>query len=73
MDKSTHQVRCEHWLKLINDCLSSGMKKNEWCKVHGVSEKAFYYWQRILRNEAYIDSCGHKISYSDQKIVKKYL
>ena len=24
-------------------------------------------------NEAYIDSCGHKISYSDQKIVKKYL
>ena len=56
MDKSTHQVRCEHWLKLINNCLSSGMKKNEWCKVHGVSEKAFYYWQRILRNEAYIDS-----------------
>ena len=47
MDKTTHQIRCERWLKIINECLASGMKKSEWC---------FYYWQRILRNEAYIDA-----------------
>lgn len=56
MDKTTHQIRCERWLKIINECLASGMKKSEWCKANGISDKAFYYWQRILRNEAYIEA-----------------
>lgn len=56
MDKTTHQIRCERWLKIINECLASGMKKSEWCKANGISDKSFYYWQRILRNEAYIDA-----------------
>ena len=55
MDKSTHQIRCEQWSRLINDCLASGQSKKTWCQENGVSEKAFYYWQRILRNEAYIE------------------
>ena len=55
MDKSTHQIRCEQWSRIINDCLASGQAKKAWCKENGVSEKSFYYWQRILRNEAYIE------------------
>lgn len=55
MDKSTHQIRCEQWSRIINDCLASGQSKKTWCQENGVSEKAFYYWQRILRNEAYIE------------------
>ena len=47
MDKTTHQIRCERWLKIINECLASGMKKSEWCKANGISDKSFYYWQRI--------------------------
>lgn len=55
MDKSTHQVRCEQWTQIISQCLESGMSKKDWCNANGISEKAFYYWQRILRNEAYIE------------------
>ena len=55
MDKSTHQIRCEQWSRIITDCLSSGQPKKTWCQENGVSEKSFYYWQRILRNEAYIE------------------
>ena len=53
MDKVTHQVRCEQWTKIINECLASGMNKTAWCKANGISDKSFFYWQRILRNEAY--------------------
>ena len=27
MDKVTHKVRCERWTRIINECLTSGMKK----------------------------------------------
>lgn len=55
MDKSTHQIRREQWTKIINNCLASGQSKKTWCRENGVCEKTFYYWQRILRNEAYIE------------------
>ena len=55
MDKSTHQIRCEQWTRIIEECLASGMPKTSWCKANGISDKAFFYWQRILRTEAYIE------------------
>ena len=30
------------------------MPKTTWCREHGISDKAFFYWQRILREEAYL-------------------
>ena len=53
MDKITHQVRAEHWTRILNECMNSGMSKTAWCKANGVSDKQFFYWQRILRREAY--------------------
>lgn len=53
MDKITHEVRCEQWTRIINECLASGMNKTAWCKANGISNKSLFYWQRILRNEAY--------------------
>lgn len=53
MDKTTHQVRRQQWAAIINECLASGMKKTQWCRENGVSEKRFFYWQRKLRDEAY--------------------
>ena len=50
MDK----VRCEQWTSIIKECLASGMPKTTWCREHGISDKAFFYWQRILREEAYL-------------------
>lgn len=53
IDKITHKVRCEQWTAIINECLASGMPKTTWCKANGISDKQFFYWQRILRQEAY--------------------
>ena len=53
MDKITHQVRAEHWAKIMNECINSGMSKTAWCRANGISAKQFFYWQRILRREAY--------------------
>ena len=53
MDKITHQVRAEHWTRILNECRNSGMPKTAWCRANGISEKQFFYWQRILRREAY--------------------
>lgn len=40
---------------LLSGTLSgSGMPKTTWCREHGISDKAFFYWQRILREEAYL-------------------
>ena len=57
MDKITHKVRCEQWTSIIKECPASGMPKTTWCREHGISDKSFFYWQRILREEAYL---GHK-------------
>lgn len=53
MDKITHQVRVNQWKEIMQACLSSGMKKTTWCRANGISEKQFFYWQRILRKEAF--------------------
>ena len=29
MDKITHQVRAEHWAKIMNECINSGMSKTD--------------------------------------------
>ena len=56
MDKITHQVRAEHWTRILNECMNSGMPKTAWCRANGISEKQFFYWQRILRREAFVAS-----------------
>ena len=56
MDKITHQVRAEHWTKIMNECINRGMSKTAWCRANGISEKQFFYWQRILRREAFENS-----------------
>ena len=56
MDKITHQVRAEHWARILNECMNSGMSKTAWCRANGISEKQFFYWQCILRREAYESS-----------------
>ena len=54
MGKITHKVRCEQWTSIIKECLASGMPKTTWCREHGISDQSFFYWQRILREEAYL-------------------
>ena len=62
MDKITRQVRIEHWTQIMNECLNSGMNKTEWCRANGISDKQFFYWQRILRKEAFAASTSKEFS-----------
>ena len=64
MDKITHQVRAEHWARILNECLNSGMSKTAWCRANGISEKQFFYWQRILRRG--IDGLASIVKFSFQ-------
>ena len=34
MDKITHQVRAEHWARILNVCMNSGMSKTAWCRAN---------------------------------------
>ena len=62
MDKIIHKVRCEQWTNIIKECLASGMPKTTWCREHGISDKSFFYWQRILREEVYLTTLGNTLA-----------
>ncbi len=66
MDKHTHEIRCQQWKLIIEECLASGMSKRAWCEANGVSDKQFYYWQRVLRREAYLDMQSSQKSLPDK-------
>ena len=72
MDKITHQVRAEHWAKIMHECINSGMSKTAWCRANGIPVKQFFYWQRILRREAFENSQNSSLPAtigSDQEMV----
>ena len=60
MDQMTHNVRRTQWLSIINACQSrpEGTTVKSWLAENSVKEKAYYYWLRKFRKEAYakIDS-----------------
>lgn len=37
----------------MSECLKSDMNKTERCSTNGISDKQIFYWQRILRKEAF--------------------
>ncbi len=39
MNKTMHQVRAKHCVKIMNECINSGMSKTAWCRANGISEK----------------------------------
>lgn len=55
MDQSTHDVRRTNWLNIIDQCQSrpSDMTVKQWLAENDIKEKAYYYWLRKFRKEAY--------------------
>lgn len=55
MDQSTHDVRRANWLTIVNQCQTrpSGTSVREWLAKNDIKEKAYYYWLRKFRKEAY--------------------
>lgn len=55
MDQSTHDVRRANWLKIVNQCKErpANVSAKQWLADNGIKEKAYYYWLRKFRKEAY--------------------
>lgn len=55
MDQITHNVRRTQWLSIINACQnrSEGTTVKAWLAENGIKNKAYYYWLRKFRKEAY--------------------
>ena len=63
MDQSTHDVRRNNWLNIIEQCQQrpENMTVKQWLADNGIKEKSYYYWLRKFRKE--VDLCqdfGHK-------------
>lgn len=55
MDQSTHDVRRNNWLNIIEQCQQrpANMTVKQWLADNGIKEKSYYYWLRKFRKEAY--------------------
>lgn len=55
MDQSTHDVRRANWLNIVTQCQNrpTDMSVKQWLMENDVKEKAYYYWLRKFRKEAY--------------------
>ena len=55
MDQSIHDVRRASWLKTIAECQQRpvNVSVKQWLADNGVKEKAYYYWLRKFRREAF--------------------
>ena len=55
MDQSTHDVRRANWLNIVNQCQNrpTDMSVKQWLEENDIKEKAYYYWLRKFRKEAY--------------------
>lgn len=46
-----HQLRIKEWRDIILKRNESGLTVREFCKVHQLNEKRYFYWQRQIRME----------------------
>lgn len=55
MDQITHEVRSKHWGEIIAQCQAKpeGVSTKQWLKENDIKEKAYYYWLRKFRKQAY--------------------
>ena len=49
MEQYVHNVKLQHWIKLIEDANTSCLSRHEWLEANGITKDAFYYWQRKVR------------------------
>lgn len=53
---AARQIRLQQWTAIIKDRTASGLKIDDYCKHHGISRNAYFYWLRKVREAALIQS-----------------
>jgi len=54
MKASKHELLKAQWQELIREQSESGLSIREWCRRNDISHGKYYYWQRVIREEALI-------------------
>ncbi len=54
MRRVQHEVLVEEWKQLITTCRTSGMSVSRWCRENEIKEGRYYYWLKVIRNEALV-------------------
>ena len=47
-----HQAKLKEWASRFIDQKASGLSVAEWCKQNNLSRHKFFYWKRLLKEEA---------------------
>lgn len=47
-----HQAQLNEWASRFADQKSSGLSVSEWCKQNGLTKYKYFYWKRLLKEEA---------------------
>ena len=49
---AVREFRSNQWMQIIQDRNQSGLTIREYCEQNGLSRNAYYYWLRIIRQQA---------------------
>jgi putative transposase len=49
-----HQTKVMEWKELITECRRSGKAVKEWCNDNSIKPSTYYYWLKVIRNEALV-------------------
>ena len=54
---ATRQIRMQQWVQVVHATNESGLTVKEYCENNNISENAYYYWLRRIRESA-IEAAG---------------
>jgi len=54
MKTSKHEIEKAKWIKNIKEFNESGLTVREWCKTKGITHGSYYYWLKVIKEEALI-------------------
>jgi hypothetical protein len=49
LDSKVMELRLKQWIPIFEQQSTSGLNKQEWCKLNNVNRSVFFKWQGILR------------------------
>jgi len=50
---ASHNHRIQLWISRIQECRASNQTVADWCSENDISIKAYYYWIRKIKSEAF--------------------
>ncbi|MBE5859583.1 MAG: IS66 family insertion sequence element accessory protein TnpB [Butyrivibrio sp.] len=70
MDQITHDVRRNSWLNIVQQCQArpENITVKQWLADNGIKEKAYYYWLRKFRKEAYAQMQAPAVSSTSSEV-----